>query len=194
MAEILACHTDSVLRKNGLKVPHDQFETHLERVVMLFSHLTDKDIFIESFKNFLARRLLCEKSESIDYEKSIVTKLKVNCGRQVTDSIEGMMNDLDLAKDQAKKYEDWQTARGKKPDCNFDVKILTTSYWPTYASFELSVPPEIKNCMDDFNEFYTKQSTNHHRELRWNFAMGTAIVSCKIPGQTKSYDLVVSTY
>lgn len=101
MAEILGCHTDSVLRKNGLKVPHDQFETHLERVVMLFSHLTDKDIFIESFKNFLARRLLCEKSESIDYEKSIVTKLKVNCGRQVTDSIEGMMNDLDLAKDQA---------------------------------------------------------------------------------------------
>ena len=48
---------------------------------MLFSHLTEKDIFIESFKNFLARRLLCEKSESIDYEKSIVTKLKVNCGR-----------------------------------------------------------------------------------------------------------------
>ena len=67
--------------------------------------MTDKDIFIESFKNFMAKRLLSEKSESIDYEKCIVTKLKVNCGRTVTDNIEGMMNDLELAKDQAKKYE-----------------------------------------------------------------------------------------
>ena len=104
VAEILATYTDNVLRKNGLKLPQDQFEAHLEKIVKLFSHLTDKDIFIESFKNFMAKRLLSEKSESMDFEKCIVTKLKVNCGRTVTDSIEGMMNDLELAKDQAKKY------------------------------------------------------------------------------------------
>ena len=73
-------------------------------IVKLFSHLVDKDIFIQSFKTYLARRLLSEKSESSDYEKSIVAKLKINVGRQVTDSIEGMMNDLDLAKDMAAKY------------------------------------------------------------------------------------------
>ena len=56
----------------------------------------------------MARRLLLEKSESIDYERCIVTKLKMNCGRQVTDSIEGMMNDLEIAKDQSKKYEDYR--------------------------------------------------------------------------------------
>jgi cullin 1 len=49
--------------------------------VKLFAHLTDKDIFIEAFKNLLAKRLLTEKSENIDYERCIVTKLKVNCGR-----------------------------------------------------------------------------------------------------------------
>jgi hypothetical protein len=32
--------------------------------------------------------------------------LKINCGRQVTDSIEGMMNDLEIAKDQAKYYQE----------------------------------------------------------------------------------------
>lgn len=79
-------------------------------MVKLFSHLTDKDIFIESFKNFMAKRLLSEKSESMDYEKSIVTKLKINCGRTVTDSIEGMMNDLEIAKESAKKYHDWKTS------------------------------------------------------------------------------------
>ena len=59
----------------------------------------------------MARRLLLEKSESIDYEKCIVTKLKINCGRQVTDSIEGMMNDLEIAKDQIKKYEEYRTEK-----------------------------------------------------------------------------------
>ena len=78
-------------------------------IVKLFSHLVDKDIFIQSFKNYLARRLLSEKSESTDYEKSIVAKLKINVGRQVTDSIEGMMNDLDLAKEIAAKYSDFTT-------------------------------------------------------------------------------------
>ncbi len=108
IAEILGNYTDNILRKNGLKVSHEEYELHLEQIVKLFSHLSDKDIFIQSFKNFLARRLLSEKSESIDYEKSIVTKLKINCGRQVTDSIEGMMNDLEIAKDQAKLYNDYK--------------------------------------------------------------------------------------
>jgi hypothetical protein len=89
-------------------VTSDQFEAQLEKVVRLFSHLQDKDIFIESFKNFMAKRLLSEKSESMEYEKCIVTKLKVNCGRTVTDSIEGMMSDLELAKDNSKLYLDWR--------------------------------------------------------------------------------------
>lgn len=104
IAEMLATYTDNILRKNGLKLPPDQFEAHLEKIVKLFTHLTDKDIFIESFKNYLAKRLLSEKSESMDFEKCIVTKLKVNCGRAVTDSIEGMMTDLELAKNHASSY------------------------------------------------------------------------------------------
>jgi len=104
VAEVLATYSDQILRKNGLKLPEDEVEEHLEKFVKLFSHLTDKDIFIESFKNLMAKRLLSEKSESIDFERCIVTKLKVNCGRQVTDSIEGMMNDLELAREHSRKY------------------------------------------------------------------------------------------
>ena len=40
---------------------------------------------------------------------------------------------------------------------DFDIKILTTSYWPTYKNFELSVPQEINNCMEQFSMFYKKQ-------------------------------------
>ena len=81
VAEILACYSDNILRKNGFKGNNEEYDKHLDQIVKLFSHLTDKDIFIMSFKNFLARRLLTEKSESINFERAIVTKLKVNCGR-----------------------------------------------------------------------------------------------------------------
>lgn len=139
-----------------MKLPPDQFEAQLEKVVRLFSHLTDKDIFIESFKNFMAKRLLSEKSESIDYERCIVTKLKINCGRTVTDTIEGMMNDLELAKDNSKKYHDWRSNQPGSDPIDFEIKILTTSYWPTYKSFELSVPKEINQCIDSFTDYYKK--------------------------------------
>jgi cullin 1 len=81
VAEILSTYTDGVLRKNGFKADPDQFVEHLDLIVKLFSHLSEKDIFISSYKVFLARRLLMEKFESLDYEKSFITKLKVTCGR-----------------------------------------------------------------------------------------------------------------
>lgn len=73
-----------------------------------------------------------------------MTKLKVNCGRQFTDNIEGMMNDLDLAKELRSKYNEHFA---EKLPIDFDIKVLTSSYWPTYKSFELSVPKEINDCM-----------------------------------------------
>ena len=46
IAEILGTYTDNILRKNGLKVSHEEYEQHLEQIVKLFAHLIDKDIFI----------------------------------------------------------------------------------------------------------------------------------------------------
>jgi cullin 1 len=135
VAEMLSTYSDNILRKNGLKVPPDQFEAHLEKIVQLFSYLSDKDIFIASFKNFLARRLLSERSESVDYERVIVTKLKINCGRTVTDGIEGMMNDLELGKELSKKYQDQRALKESDGPVEFDVKILTLAHWPAYKSF-----------------------------------------------------------
>ena len=102
----------------------------------------------------MARRLLSEKSESIDYERGIVSRLKVNCGRAVTDSIEGMMNDLELGKEQAKKYSDQRKSKVADLPVDFDVKILTKTHWPAYKFFNLSVPLEINTCMEDFANFY----------------------------------------
>ncbi len=62
MSELLAIYTDNVLRRGGMKIEETKQEEYLEKIVKLFTHLIDKDLFIEVFRSYLAKRLLNEKS------------------------------------------------------------------------------------------------------------------------------------
>lgn len=56
----------------------------LEKVVQLFSYLTDKDMFAELYRNQLAKRLLNQRSASDEMERLMIGKLKLRCGAQFT--------------------------------------------------------------------------------------------------------------
>lgn len=63
MSEVLAVYTDIILRKGGMKnIEEAKHEEYLEKIVKLFTHLIDKDIFVEVYRSYLAKRLLIEKS------------------------------------------------------------------------------------------------------------------------------------
>ena len=47
----------------------------------------------------LSKRLLLDKSASIDAEKSVITKLKAECGSGFTCKLEGMFKDVELSRD-----------------------------------------------------------------------------------------------
>ena len=47
----------------------------------------------------LAKRLLVGKSASVDAEKSMLSKLKQECGGGFTSKLEGMFKDMELSKD-----------------------------------------------------------------------------------------------
>lgn len=49
----------------------------------------------------LARRLLFDKSANDEHERSILTKLKQQCGGQFTSKMEGMVTDLTVARDRS---------------------------------------------------------------------------------------------
>lgn len=49
-------------------------------MIKIFRYLIDKDIFEGFYKNSLAKRLLEQKSVSEDAEKSLVLKIKEECG------------------------------------------------------------------------------------------------------------------
>lgn len=53
----------------------------------LLAYISDKDLFAEFYRKRLARRLLQDKSASDDHERSILTRLKQQCGAQFTSKV-----------------------------------------------------------------------------------------------------------
>lgn len=54
-----------------------EIETVLDKTMVLFRYLSEKDVFERYYKTHLAKRLLLNKSVSDDSEKNMISKLKV---------------------------------------------------------------------------------------------------------------------
>ena len=186
-AELMSTFTDRVLRSGGEKLNEGEVEENLEKVVQLFSYLTDKDLFAEIYRNQLAKRLLNQSSASDDAEKIMIAKLKMQCGTHFTSKMEGMLSDLDVGMDQHKEFQ----SKMKKHDypIDFSAQVLTTGFWPTYKSPEISLPSEMSDCMKLFKDWHDNK--HGQRKLSWMFSLGNATV--KATFGKKSYDLQVTT-
>ncbi|CAE8590926.1 unnamed protein product, partial [Polarella glacialis] len=97
-AQYLSLFVDDMFRK-GLKGMSSDVEVDasLEQVVTVFRFLQDKDVFENFYKQHLARRLLTGRSVSDEAEKSMISKLKSECGHQYTSKLEGMFQDMKLS-------------------------------------------------------------------------------------------------
>lgn len=151
MPELLATFTDKILRKGGHKEDEAKTEDLLKQIVNLFTHLVDKDLFIEVYRNYLSKRLLNEKSASMEMEKAMISHVKLSCGPLYTKKLEGMISDMNLARESRLK-EDQPAFSDSAID--FNIVILTTSYWPTYKQHEISIPREIETCTTVYNLWY----------------------------------------
>lgn len=79
-AQNLSVFVDDLLR-HGLKgVSEEETEARLDKVIVIFRFLQDKDVFENFYKKSLQRRLLTGNTLSDDAERMMVAKLKVCVG------------------------------------------------------------------------------------------------------------------
>ena len=192
-AEIMASFCDTLLKSGGEKLGDDEIEAFLEKVVLLFSYLSDKDIFAEIYRDMLAKRLLGQRSASDEMERTMVGKLKQRCGSQFTGKFEGMINDLQVGTDHKTQFDEYCVTKEKfaaGTEIDFGVQVLTTGYWPTYRSYDgLNLPPIMAKCVQVFSEFYTEETNHGTRRLQWIHSQGNAEVRAKL-GKSR-YELQV---
>ena len=103
-AELIAKHIDVKLRGAGKGETEDELEHSLDRAMALFRHIQGKDVFEAFYKKDLAKRLLLSKSASNDAEKSMISRLKAECGSQFTTKLEGMFKDVDISRDVMRSF------------------------------------------------------------------------------------------
>ncbi|KAI8467553.1 MAG: Cullin [Monoraphidium minutum] len=189
-AELFANFCDNLLKKGGSeKLSDEAIEESLEKVVKLLAYISDKDLFAEFYRKRLARRLLQDKSASDDHERSILTRLKQQCGAQFTSKMEGMVTDLQLAREKQQTFEGWKEARGKELAVDLSVTVLTTGFWPTYKAMDLALPAEMVEGIEAFKEFY--EGETKHRKLTWVYTQGTCVLKGSF--KPRAIEMVLST-
>jgi cullin 1 len=166
----------------------------LEKLVQLFSYISEKDVFREAYRAQLAKRALSGKSASTDLERTMLTKLKLRCGAQFTSKLEGMVTDMNLSSDMQTAFVEHLREKEVQLETDLSVQVLTTGFWPTYKSDDLNLPAEMMKCIETFKSFYDIRTS--HRRLRWVHSLGSAtVLGTFLPGgKPKKHDLMVSTY
>ncbi|TKY50275.1 Cullin-3A protein [Spatholobus suberectus] len=188
--EFISLFVDDKLRRGLKGVGEEDVEIVLDKVMMLFRYLQEKDVFEKYYKQHLAKRLLSGKTISDDAERSLIVKLKTECGYQFTSKLEGMFTDMKTSHDTMQGfYASHGTELGDCP--TLSVQVLTTGSWPTQPSPQCNLPTEILGVCDKFRTYYL--GTHNGRRLSWQTNMGTADLKATF-GKGQKHELNVSTY
>lgn len=188
--EYISLFVDDKLRKGLKGVKDEDVELILDKVMILFRYLQEKDVFEKYYKQHLAKRLLSGKTVSDDAERSLIVKLKTECGYQFTSKLEGMFTDMKTSQDTMQGfYAACGAELGNGP--TLVVQVLTTGSWPTQSTNTCNLPAELSFLCEKFRSYYL--GTHTGRRLTWQTNMGTADLRATF-GNGQKYELNVSTY
>lgn len=165
-ALLIAKFIDMKLKVNT-KGSMDDFEKLFDKIIYIFRLINGKDVFEAFYKKDLAKRLLFGTSISIDAEKSILSKLKQECGGGFTSKLEIMFKDMLISKDLNVDYKQYLKLVNdvKLSGIDMVVNVVSMGNWPTFPIINLTIPNEILQYQECFNKFYLAKHKN--RKLQW---------------------------
>ncbi|KAK0163798.1 hypothetical protein PV328_002492 [Microctonus aethiopoides] len=180
--EYLSLFIDDKLKKGVKGMTEQEIEGILDKTMVLFRFLQEKDVFERYYKQHLAKRLLLNKSVSDDSEKNMISKLKTECGCQFTSKLEGMFKDITVSNTIMDEFKDHVLASGTNlRGVDLSVRVLTTGFWPTQsATPKCSMPPAARDAFDTFRRFYLAKHSG--RQLTLQPQLGNADLNAVFHG------------
>jgi len=204
-ASCLAVYVDELLRSGLRGATEIEVTQELQKVIVVFRYLSDKDVFEAFYKQHLAKRLLGGRSVSDEAERAMVSQLKAECGYQFTSKLEGMFNDMRISRDMRDTYKAHKKnesemnnnnrAPGSSKPIDIEVDVLTNGYWPSQNVPPCTLPSAVQDAIDRFSRFYLEKHTG--RKLSWQTSAGAAEIRATFgsgPNKYRRHELCVSTY
>lgn len=210
-SEYISLFIDDNMKKGIKGKTEEEIDAVLEKAITLLRYLQDKDVFETYYKKHLCKRLLMGRSLSIDVEKAMISRMKIELGNSFTVKLEAMFKDMTLSEELTAKYnkhvEKLGEADPKRPDLS--INVLTSMTWPLEtmrgldderdAKMKTIFPPAIEKIKNSFEQFYAQCHSG--RVLSWQANMGTADIKAtfpKVPSKdgprVRTHELNVSTY
>ncbi|XP_045472363.1 cullin-3-A isoform X2 [Harmonia axyridis] len=183
--EYLSLFIDDKLKKGVKGMTEQEIETVLDKSMVLFRFLQEKDVFERYYKQHLAKRLLLNKSVSDDWEKNMISKLKTECGCQFTSKLEGMFKDMTVSNTIMDEFKE-HIAKSETSLCGVDLfmRVLTTGFWPTQsATPKCHIPPVPLAAFESFRRFYLGKHSG--RQLTLQPQLGNADLNAVFYGPKK---------
>ncbi|KAH8705529.1 putative SCF ubiquitin ligase subunit CulC [Talaromyces proteolyticus] len=204
-SEFLSLFFDENLKK-GIKGKTDaEVDSLLDNGITLLRYIRDKDLFETYYKKHLSRRLLMKRSASMDVERQMISKMKMEVGNQFTQRLESMFKDISVSDDLTNSYKTHITRLGADSKrIELEISVLTSTMWPMEAmsnskdgtaQLPCIFPREVESVRQSFEKFYLNKHSG--RKLSWQSSMGTADIRATFPrpdGKFARHELNVSTY
>lgn len=203
-SEYLSLFFDENLKKGVKGKTENEIDTLLDNGITMLRFIRDKDLFETYYKKHLARRLLMKRSASMDIERQMISKMKLEVGNQFTQRIESMFKDIHISEEMSaayKKHMDTVSDPNEKR-CDLDMSVLAGTIWPLEtlsSNREVAdaciYPPELDSIKKSYEQFYYNKHNGRH--LSWQPTMGSADIRATFRrknGKVQRYELNVSTY
>uniref|UniRef100_A0A1I8B660 CULLIN_2 domain-containing protein n=1 Tax=Meloidogyne hapla TaxID=6305 RepID=A0A1I8B660_MELHA len=184
-SRLIASYYDQLLRK-GIAI--EDRMSGLEKAIIACKYIRDRDTFNDHYQKLLCKRLIYHLSVGIESEKEALSKLreKFQCPK-VFESIlnESMKSETEM--------EDFKKEDNNVPDQDFfSVILLTEKAWPFPNTANFSLPPQLSDCVNAFNEFYKKKYKNK-RKLSWIYQVSRGELSSLDGTFDKKYIFLCTT-
>jgi len=175
VSKALVLYIDEMFKKDFKTISEGDLSDRIDKVIQIFRFIDEKDVFEGFYKNSFAKRLLDTRHINEDIERTIVLKLKQECGFQFTQRLEVMFKDMKMSDELMVEFR--QTPSAKNLPIELNVKVLTQGHWPNErqeVNMQLvQLPKEITNTMTAFTQFYFSKF-NNGRNLNWKLSEGQA--------------------
>ncbi|KAI7540413.1 Cullin-domain-containing protein [Hortaea werneckii] len=213
-SEYISLFIDDNMKKGIKNKSESEIDAVLEKSITILRYLADKDIFETYYKKHLCKRLLLGKSQSVDVEKQMISRMKIELGNSFTLKLEAMFKDMTLSEELTNGYRNHVRNLGDADPKRVDlgINVLTAMTWPleafkgsseqtsdgleTNKAQQVIYPPAIDLVRQGFERFYSEKHSG--RKLTWQSNMGDADIKATFPrskgGKPRTHDINCSTY
>lgn len=171
MAQIVSLYIDCTMRADLTDIHRKQIselsdQTNYEQrtqqaLVQLFRFLQAKDIFIQTYVEYLSDRLLRGLSKGgAEAELVFAAKFKQECGDTFAGQTEQMVNDITLRGELSEQYR--RISKKIKNGQKYEFLILDSTKWPIKNANQddemtkPAFPKQIKDVYEEFTQMYEK--------------------------------------